>query len=393
MKSRFAYLLDPFGSALVAGCVAILAVAACSSSSSSAPDDCAAAGECCKTLPGRGVDACTTQLDSAKAQSDSQAACRILLDGYHASGLCNGNSTNGHPPANNGDDGGFPLDGGASGDGGSGAQPSICSRYLACVSVLTPGALAGSLSAYGPNGTCWTSGAQIAATCTTACAQGVAQLHQEDATACPLCASDAECAGNPAGPACDSASGTCVTCTNDTHCKATHQHCDPEEHACVECTSGSQCASGICTGSACCVPDKQCSPGDNCGTRADGCGGDVSCGGPCALGSCDSNRCTTRGVACTPGKPGQCAAGEKCMPDGWHQDYRCASTETEGRPCSSFPTDTCEDNSGSEPVDDYSCDGSKCAQNCLTNADCNAGKTCTPFLNNPISPSLPGQCL
>ena len=82
------------------------------------------------------------------------------------------------------------------------------------------------------------------------------------------------------------------------------------------------------------------------------------------------------------------------MPDAWHQDYRCSPTTYDGQSCTGQPGDNCDGLAVmGEPVDDYTCTNGFCRQNCLTQADCVAGKTCTPFLGNPITPQLPGQCL
>jgi hypothetical protein len=365
---------------------------------------------------------CSQQLSEARAQSNSQAACHDLLDGYHAGGFCGGSG----PMQIHPDAGGLPDAGGAD---ASGAVPPICTRNIDCVSTVDPGALPAALQAYGPSGTCWTSTPSVASACATACANQIASLHSLNPTACPLCATnadcagnaagaacdpslgacvacvvDGDCAGNPAGPACDTATNTCVPCTTDAHCtSAGAPHCDPAAHACVGCTSPSQCSSNVCYQQACCTP-KACDPAQyECGTVDDGCGGRAPCG-TCTLGTCgDFNKCTTVGVACTPGAAGvsaQCVASERCIADAWHQDYRCSPTDLLGSSCMIYPMDSCENAytaSDNTPVDTFTC-VSGCRQNCITQTDCPAGTTCTPWsavpgMPQPITPSLPGQCL
>jgi hypothetical protein len=123
--------------------------------------------------------------------------------------------------------------------------------------------------------------------------------------------------------------------------------------------------------------------------------------GTCALGTCgDFNQCATVGVACTPGTPGKCVASERCLADGWHQDYRCSPTDALDGACSTYPDPNCDSYTASDntPVDTFTCVGTGvCKQNCITQADCPAGTTCTPWtaggMPQPISASLPGQCL
>jgi hypothetical protein len=137
------------------------------------------------------------------------------------------------------------------------------------------------------------------------------------------CAQDSDCAGNPGGPACDVASGRCVTCTpasdrcpagqycvgatnacapgcrDDASCMGASsdggvsgsRRCDTTTRACVECLADEHCPSGtLCVGNLCvagCNAGRACPASQTC------------CSGACIdaqtntahCGACD-RRCT-----------------------------------------------------------------------------------------------------
>jgi hypothetical protein len=75
-----------------------------------------------------------------------------------------------------------PGTGSASSDGGvtsssTSADPhAACDAYLKCVTDAEPTALPEAIQAYGPNGSCWSGGAQIASDCDAACASSMSQV-------------------------------------------------------------------------------------------------------------------------------------------------------------------------------------------------------------------------
>lgn len=85
---------------------------------------------------------------------------------------------------------------GSSGGGGRfpTTQPEVCDHYVACVGAATPEALPATLMAYGPQGTCWTSGPSVAMTCTTACGTALETLRKTT--------QKAECACRDGEPGC-----------------------------------------------------------------------------------------------------------------------------------------------------------------------------------------------
>jgi hypothetical protein len=154
------------------------------------------------------------------------------------------------------------------------------------------------------------------------------------------CASDGDCAGNPKGPVCDTATGACVAClpANDmcgmgefcdpaTHacaagCKVDADCandpngalCDVGAHACVACLTENDCPAGqICTDSVhVCVPG--CSPTHDCAT------GNTCCGTVCHNLSTDLQNCGACGKPCAmpANASGQCSSGlcqiKSCLP-------------------------------------------------------------------------------
>jgi hypothetical protein len=390
--------------------LAVTLLTACGSGGGAGPSGsrCAALRACCSSLPTAQQSACNTQANQAQASSAPDTACDTLLDGYHRAALC-------------GTVGTTPMMMSMTGSG----QPAICTRYVSCVTLVTPSAAAATLAAYGPDGTCWQSGTSVASDCTQACQLGVTQLRASApaGSACAKCATDTDCKSPT--PACDAASGNCVTCTADKHCSGTMPACNlvtqkcvecntnadctanaspfpfgptastcsVSTHTCVGCTSNSDCSSGVCYHNDCCQPQNACQF-SNCGMQSDGCGRSVNCG-TCTVGVCDSGRCSTTGLQCTVGVT-QCATGEKCMFSDWRHDYRCAPM-IDGSSCTTSDPQACGfELTPSEYDDPYLCgwDG-KCHQLCLSTSECPSGKTCKPIdvSTGTISASDPGNCL
>jgi hypothetical protein len=157
------------------GTVCLVLFAACGSSGGGGSCDKLAA--CCNGMSDAAKSVCTMAHDTAVKQSgQAERACGDLLDAYKGQNQCT-SSTSGDGDKSNGGDG----DGTHAGDGdstGAGGQPAVCADYLSCAAEVTPGTLPGLLDSYGPSGTCWSSGAQLASTCETACTSGVEQYHK-----------------------------------------------------------------------------------------------------------------------------------------------------------------------------------------------------------------------
>lgn len=67
-----------------------------------------------------------------------------------------------------------------------------------------------------------------------------------DHTCVAGCASNADCAGNTAGALCQTQTGTCVSCLDNTMCAADKPVCDPSAGSCRGCTADGECTSGVC---------------------------------------------------------------------------------------------------------------------------------------------------
>jgi hypothetical protein len=73
---------------------------------------------------------------------------------------------------------------------------------------------------------------------------------------CIRCASDDDCAGAAAAPACDMTTGRCVSCTSDVRCAAPTPRCNPASLSCVRCLSSADCGRE----SACDLATHACTP-------------------------------------------------------------------------------------------------------------------------------------
>ncbi len=155
------------------------------------------------------------------------------------------------------------------------------------------------------------------------------------------CTGDAQCAGHPDGPACDTASGRCVPCTpTSDRCPAGHycapgmnrcvvgcrddaecatagggnRYCDPVGHTCVVCARDEHCALGaLCIGATCvpgCLATRSCPAGQGC------------CGGACVDTATNIANCGACGRACTAPnatpvcRGGVCSVGSCTAPFG-----------------------------------------------------------------------------
>ncbi len=224
----------------------------------------------------------------------------------------------------------------------------------------------------------------------------------------PPCHADADCGALPGTPYCETVTGECVVCTQDSQCTGTQQVCDGTDHVCrfspchadADCTAwpatphcetisgycqmcvvDADCGTqGLCQGGSCvpkgqCQQDSDCPAGQVCnpldvptdcvqcitsadctlgGTCSSGfcvaspsCGGDADCG---PLKHCDAQSATC--VDCV--SDAQCAPGQTCGGGVCHDPSTC----TDAHPCVSLETcslgacsnATCADD-GHEPND------------------------------------------
>ncbi len=195
------------------------------------------------------------------------------------------------------------------------------------------------------------------------------------------CTQASDCAGDPGGPACDTTSGRCVTCTpTDDRCPAgryctadracatgcrddmacaadggTSPRCDTTTRQCVACVTNEHCAAGtVCVGNVCvmgCTTERPCPSGQTC------------CDAACvdtttsiaACGAC-GNRCMVPNAmpACTNGT---CTVGTCTAPNA-----NCDGNATNG----------CEVNTATDTAHCGAC-GMACAARPNTTATCAAG--------------------
>jgi hypothetical protein len=144
---------------------------------------------------------------------------------------------------------------------------------------------------------------------------GAAGAHAGGAGGGGGCTGDGDCAGDPGGSACDTASGRCVGCVPANDTCAPGERCDPSTLACApgckddaDCASdpaGSRCdpSSYVCVG---CLGDGDCPVGQLCmaSTRAcvTGCSPTHAC--PTGLTCCGS---TCHDLSTDPGHCGDCS--------------------------------------------------------------------------------------
>ncbi|MBK6536055.1 MAG: hypothetical protein IPF99_42940 [Deltaproteobacteria bacterium] len=201
------------------------------------------------------------------------------------------------------------------------------------------------------------------------------------------CAQDSDCAGNPGGPACDVASGRCVTCTpasdrcpagqycvgatnacapgcrDDASCMGASsdggatgsRRCDTTTRACVECIADEHCPSGtLCVGNLCvagCNAGRACPASQTC------------CSGACIdaqtntahCGACDQ-RCAVANASplC---RNGTCTVATCVAPFG---------------DCDTSPSNGCEIDTSRDTAHCGGC-GMACAARPNTVASCAAG--------------------
>ena len=67
------------------------------------------------------------------------------------------------------------------------------------------------------------------------------QTCHDDQGICVECYRDAQCAGAPDRPRCDTPVGRCVTCRSGADCTARAPVCDRRDGSCVECMNSTEC--------------------------------------------------------------------------------------------------------------------------------------------------------
>lgn len=195
------------------------------------------------------------------------------------------------------------------------------------------------------------------------------------------CTANADCAGNPAGPACHRPTGRCVGCVADDDCPADRfcnlttrtcapgcrgdascagdagagRRCDLGSRACVQCTLDEHCTSGtLCVGNVCvtgCTATRGCPGGRSC------------CSGACvdtqsnttACGACDSRCSVPNGSAICVN--GMCAVGSCSGPF---------------RDCNANGSDGCEANTSTDVQHCGTC-GRACAARAHATTRCASG--------------------
>ena len=205
----------------------------------------------------------------------------------------------------------------------------------------------------------------------------------------PPCARAADCVGNAAGPACDTATGRCVQCVasddtcpvgqycvdsthacaagcrSDTACTDTAlrdggtsptRRCNTTTRECVDCVTDEHCAAGtLCVGGVCvmgCTSARPCPTGQSC------------CGGACVdpqsnrahCGGCDMGCAVTNGTALCMN--GVCAVGA------------CTAPFAD---CNRVASDGCETDTQTSTANCGSC-GSACAARAHSAVACAAGR-------------------
>lgn len=184
----------------------------------------------------------------------------------------------------------------------------------------------------------------------------LAACHQHVAFDESGCDQDSECGLTTLH--CDTATGTCVPCTNDDHCAALgigRTRCDTAAHRCVECGLEADCGQGRgCRGHHCVTLCTAEGPNASCPAAAPYCESDDS--GYCVQCGDDLPQACTGAAAAGPicGRLGMCLA---CLAD--------ADCHT--------PTAHCETFAG------------RCVE-CLANKDCAHGTVCDPAMNRCVPP-------
>jgi hypothetical protein len=137
---------------------------------------------CCRSLEGEDRSACLSQLEAAEDTATPRLTCDALLDGYRSWDSCGGSSSSSDESQDTDDtdhngvtDESIVTDG----DDGAASGQDVCERYLACAGAASPETLPSLISTYGPDGTCWSSGESIAATCLEACINGLSDLQEQ----------------------------------------------------------------------------------------------------------------------------------------------------------------------------------------------------------------------
>jgi len=188
-------------------------------------------------------------------------------------------------------------------------------------------------------------------------AAALAACHQHVAFDERGCDQDSECGLTTLH--CDTASATCVPCTNDDHCAALgigRIRCDTAAHRCIECGLDQDCGQGRgCRFHHCVTLCNAEGPSTSCPSAAPYCEADDDSGYCVQCGDDLPQACSGAAVAgpiC--GRPGMCF--------GCQADADCHS-----------PTGRCETFGG------------RCVE-CLGSKDCAPGTVCDPATNQCVPP-------
>ena len=193
------------------------------------------------------------------------------------------------------------------------------------------------------------------------------------------CASNADCVGNPAGTACDVATGACIpACGSNVDCRgnAAGEVCNPATGLCgTTCRTHADCV-GAAAGDVCDTSTHTCAPQ---------CNGDIDCVNHPAGAVCDPT--LRHCVACSPARD-TCPADQHCDPashvcaSGCRADEGCGrATLPDGTPGAQLwcdtSTRTCQECvNDSHCATGQRCSGGVCVQGCLDDTRCGAGQLC-----------------
>ncbi len=224
------------------------------------------------------------------------------------------------------------------------------------------------------------------------------------------CRASTECAGDPAGAVCDTATGRCIECLAASDTCPASRHCDDATHSCMDgCRSDEGCANvridagvdgavSVATARCdtashtcvACVTDAHCPPGTLCMGHAcvPGCDEDHGCaeGDTCCLGGCVDTRtntgnCGACGQTCSAANGTAACVGGACAVGACNAGYGdCDGNAANG--CETTTTNdtvhcgACNRACVPPPNADAVCAGGTCNVTCTgTFRDCDGAPT------------------
>ncbi len=250
------------------------------------------------------------------------------------------------------------------------ASPNNCDGTLVCLSA-------------GPSaGACQCSASSDCTTPTTPICDGMSKL-------CVGCTTNAQCNAKKAGDVCETATGDCVDCLQNTDCAATEycssKVCTVKKTPGVSCGAAAECASGFCVDGVCC--NNACAGTCNaCTTAKKGSGANGACGAIAATADPDNEcagalSCNGSG-ACEKVAGAGCSGAAECA-SGFCADGVCCDSACGGvcnactaakkgsganGACGAITASTDPDNECTAGI----CNGAGACAQCVANPDCAA---------------------